>query len=68
MAVKIIEEGPDPSVKKRVICRNCGCKLEYVPHDVNSRNYKDIDGGTDTSYWIVCPKCKEDISVSCPRY
>lgn len=66
MAVKIIDEGPDPSVVKQVICPKCGCKLQYVPLDVKSQNYKEIDGGSDTSYWIACPKCRKDIGVNRP--
>lgn len=34
MAVVVVDKGPDPSVVKRVICQNCGAKLEYTPRDI----------------------------------
>lgn len=36
--IRIIDEKPDASVVKNVICRNCGVKLEYVPADVKEKN------------------------------
>lgn len=63
MAIKVIDEGPDPSVVKRTVCRNCGAKLEYVPMDVQHRTYKDYDGCSDEYHWIECPKCKEEVMV-----
>jgi hypothetical protein len=57
MAIKIIKDGPDPSVVKEVVCDNCGATLEYAPIDVRHRDYVDYGGDYDTSYWIDCPKC-----------
>lgn len=61
MTIRIIEEKPDKSVVKEVVCRNCGVKLEYTPNDVLKYEGTDIGGGPDGSWWITCPKCKEDI-------
>ena len=57
MAIKIIDETPDPSVVKRIVCRNCGVKLEYTPNDVKTRNGTDYTGGADGDNYIDCPKC-----------
>lgn len=64
MTVVIVDEAPDPSVVKRVICRNCGIKLEYTPNDVTKEYRTDYGGGGDTYYYINCPKCKKDITVA----
>lgn len=63
MAVRVIEEKPDPSVVKQVVCRTCGVKLEYVPQDVQSYQHTDYGGGTDTYKYITCPKCSEKVFV-----
>lgn len=57
MAVKIIDETPDPKITKRVSCGNCGTRLEYVPADVKERHGTDYGGGPDGAEWVVCPKC-----------
>ncbi len=63
MTVKVLEEKPDPSVVKQVVCRQCGAKLEYVPIDVKSRSYKDYDGGSDSLSYVECPRCKQEVVV-----
>jgi len=63
MAVRIIEEKPDPSVVKRKVCRNCGVTLEYVPADVKKRMVSDYSGGRDEHKWIDCPNCREEVTV-----
>ncbi len=57
MAVKIIDETPDPEVVKRVTCGKCGTRLEYVPNDVKRRDGTDYSGGADGEEWVDCPKC-----------
>jgi uncharacterized protein with PIN domain len=59
--VKVIKKGPDQSVVKRRVCRNCGATLEYVPKDVKEVNWKDYGGGTNTQKWIDCPECSAEI-------
>jgi len=59
--VRIVDEGPDPSVVKQVVCRSCGAKLEYVLHDVKEYHGRDISGGPDGSEWINCPKCGKQV-------
>lgn len=57
MAVKVIREDSDDSVKKQVVCRDCGATLEYVPNDVKSRHGQDYSGGPDGCTWVDCPAC-----------
>ncbi len=62
--VTVISEKP---VKvARVICPNCGYELEYTGVDVNSYQKTDYGGGTDTYYYITCPRppCGEQVNVS----
>lgn len=59
--VRIVDEGPDPSVVKQVVCRGCGAKLEYVPNDVKVRNGHDYSGGSDGCEWIGCPKFSKQV-------
>lgn len=62
MSVKIIDETPDPSVAKQVVCRSCGVKLEYVPKDVVTLwSGKDYGGGSDGAKGFKCPKCNENV-------
>lgn len=56
--VKVVDQGPDPSVVKRHVCGNCGAVLEYVPRDIKSQTATDYGGGSDTWYYIVCPQCQ----------
>lgn len=63
MAVEIIEDKPDPSALRQVVCRNCGRKLQYVLSDVKSKTYSDISGTRDTCHWIECPGCNTNVTV-----
>lgn len=59
MTVRIIDDTPDPEVVKRISCRNCGARLEYVPADVKRRDGTDYTGGPDGEEWVDCPKCQK---------
>lgn len=59
--VRIVDDGPDPSVVEHVVCRCCGARLEYVPNDVKTRHGHDYSGGPDGSEWIDCPKCSKQV-------
>ncbi len=61
--VRVIEETPDPSVVKQVICKNCGVKLEYVPADTKQHNGSDYSGDPSGYSWIDCPKCSNKVIV-----
>lgn len=63
MAVKIIEEKPDPAIARRVVCRWCGVTLEYLPIDINYRHGTDYSGGADGDESIQCanPACRKKI-------
>lgn len=61
--VRIVNEGPDPSVVKQIICRSCGAKLEYVPLDVKRYDGTDYAGGPDGREWIDCPRCGISVTI-----
>jgi DNA-directed RNA polymerase subunit RPC12/RpoP len=61
--VRIVKVEPHPTVVKEVVCRSCGATLEYVPNDVKSNSYRDIDGGYDTDHHITCPNCSKQVKV-----
>lgn len=63
MAIRIVNEVPDPSVVKNVICRKCGVKLEYTPNDVHEQSYTDYSGSRETQRSIHCPKCHHTIVI-----
>ncbi len=49
---------------KKVVCRDgCGSTLAYIPKDVKSYSGTDIGGGPDGREWIVCPVCKEEVTI-----
>ena len=59
MVVRVVEEKPDASVVKKIVCRNCGVTLEYVPNDVRRYDGTDYSGGPDGCEWVDCPKCSK---------
>lgn len=61
--VRVVNEQPDPSVVKQIICRKCGVKLEYLPIDVKSYHGRDISGGPDGREWIDCPRCHNEVTI-----
>jgi RNase P subunit RPR2 len=62
--VRVVEQGPDPSAVKRVVCRSgCGAVLEYVPNDIQERRQTDYTGSTDTYRVVACPSCGKDVKV-----
>ena len=50
-------------VEKQVTCKNCGCLIGYLLIDLKQHVGKDYDGGTDTTLFIHCPKCRTRIIV-----
>jgi len=63
MTVKIIDEGPDPSVVKQIICKNCGVKLEYLPVDILDGTTSDYTGSKDIYHYINCLKCNKEVII-----
>lgn len=61
MVVKVISEGP--VVTRKVVCGKCAYQLEYTLEDVENFTKHDYDGGSDTYYFIVCPRCKHHTNV-----
>lgn len=70
--MQVLEKGPDPSGCKKLRCRGhgmgktagCGALLLVSPRDIQSASYTDYGGGSDTSYWFVCPECNARTEVS----
>jgi RNase P subunit RPR2 len=60
--VKVV--GEDHSAIKRITCRHCAARLEYVPRDVQEINSKDYSGGSDGYFYIVCPRCNHEVIIS----
>ncbi len=63
MAIRIVEQKPDPSVIRNCICKRCGVKLEYLPLDVLHKTYSDYGGGSDSMSFITCLQCGNTIEV-----
>ena len=63
MAIKIISEGPDPKIVKRVVGHNCGATLEYTPADVVYKVFHDYGGGSDRYACFNCPKCNYHLQI-----
>lgn len=55
MAVKIIK----PGKKRKVICSECECVMEYEKEDVQIQQ----TGMNDYFYYIKCPCCESEIPV-----
>lgn len=61
--VKVVNEQPDLSVVKRVVCGSCGRKLEYVPNEVQEDYSTAYTGGKDFYKYISCPRCGHQVHV-----
>lgn len=61
MAIKII--GDDADKKRRATCGCCSAILEYTQADTKTYTVRDYGGGSDTHRRIVCPRCKEPLTV-----
>ena len=55
--------GTDATIAKKVTC-GCGCILQYYKPDVHTYAVMDFGGGRDRVYYIHCPSCIADITVS----
>jgi uncharacterized protein with PIN domain len=63
MTIRVVKTEPDSSVIKRKVCKNCGATLEFVPNDVKTHVYTEIDGGSDSYDYIDCPNCNRVVIV-----
>lgn len=63
MAVRVIDEAPDPAVVRRATCRSCGARLEFVPIDILDGVDTDYTGGRDPYAFVRCPKCSREVRV-----
>ncbi len=54
--------GKDKKLYKKVTCKNCATKLEYLPKDVQFKSYSCMCE-TEIVSWIVCPQCKAHVTV-----
>lgn len=57
MAITVVKKEPHPSVVKEIICKNCGCTLQYTPNDELRDYHSDYTGGRDYYSYIDCPEC-----------
>ncbi len=70
--MEVLDKTPDPEAGKKLRCRGsgtgktagCGALLFVMPRDIDSASYRDYGGGSDTSYWFVCPACSARTYVS----
>jgi len=63
--MKIIYKGPHESVVKKVVCKECGATIEYVPNDVETLwSGKDYDGGPDGATGFKCPQCGKNVILT----
>ena len=63
MAVRVIDETPDPSVVRKATCRRCGARLEFVPLDIQNGVDIDYTGDRGPYAFVRCPKCKSEVRV-----
>jgi len=63
MTVKVLSRKPAKEVRKRITCRGCGARLEYVPNDVQTRSGTDYGGGPDGAEYIICPDCQSRVTI-----
>jgi predicted RNA-binding Zn-ribbon protein involved in translation (DUF1610 family) len=63
--MKIISVKPAKSVVKRVVCKDCGAKIEYTPNDVITLwSSRDYGGGPDGATGFKCPNCSKNIIIT----
>ncbi len=64
--VSVIIQKPAPKdVVKKIVCRRgCGSTLGYIKKDIKSYHGTDAWGGPDGREWIVCPVCKEELTLN----
>lgn len=56
--------GKDPAVFRRCTCKNCASIVEFLPGEIQHRTVFDYGGGKDMVYFITCPGCAQEISVT----
>ena len=61
--VTVVSRQPHQSVVKEIVCKSCGCTLQYVPRDVKERIEHDYGGGSERIRYIECPECVEQVTV-----
>ena len=64
MAVRVIDDAPDPAVVRKATCGKCGARLEFVPIDIKDGFDSDYTGSRDPYAFVRCPKCKSEVRVN----
>lgn len=55
--------GQDKKVLRRITCKQCGSKLEYLPKEIKSEVLSSFGEYDGTRYWIICPECNNEVTV-----
>ena len=58
---RVVKVGKPKELKAK--CRECGCTVAYTKKDIKCYSGTDYGGGPDGREWIVCPNCREDITL-----
>lgn len=61
--VTVVSRVPAKEVVKQVVCRSCGCTLEYVPNDIKEDYDTDYTGSKDYYRYIKCPDCGHEVRI-----
>ncbi len=62
MAIRVV--GLKPELKQSTACQNCAAVLEYLPSDVCSRSFREIDGVQETVHYVRCPQCGKEVRTN----
>lgn len=63
MAIRKV--GKDKTLIKKVTCKNCAIKLEYLQRDMLYRDPVSLPNDDVSGYYyILCPECKQEIKES----
>lgn len=58
---RVVKVGRPKELKAK--CHECGCTIAYTKKDIKCYSGTDYGGGPDGREWVVCPNCKEDITL-----
>jgi len=56
--------GVDQTKERQITHKKCGAIIGFFSNEAIKGIHHDYGGGSDTFYYITCPKCGEQIEVS----